>query len=397
MSIIISLCGLLLLSYLFDLSAAKTRIPTVILLIALGWGVKQASIFFNFQGHNLSPILPLLGTVGLVLIVLEGSLELEINASKLPLVAKSSLIALIPMLLMSFGLGWAFDYFGHTGFKIGLVNAIPFTVISSAIAIPSARNLISEEKEFVTYESSLSDIFGVILFNFIALNEEFNAASYGEFFFELFLILIISLLSTLLLSYLLGKIKHHVKFVPIMLMVVLIYAISKTYHLPSLIFILLFGLFLGNIDELKHLKFIQKFHTDNLQHEVNKFQELITEITFMIRSLFFLLFGFLIESAELLNLSTISWAMGIVAAIFLLRFISLKLFGYSVRPLIFLAPRGLITILLFLSIPATQVASLANRSLIIQVIILCALIMMIGLMFQKPVIDPAPESDIQPE
>jgi potassium/hydrogen antiporter len=45
----------------------------------------------------------------------------------------------------------------------------------------------------------------------------------------------------------------------------------------------------------------------------------------------------------------------------------------------------LITILLFLSIPATQVTGIANKSLIIQVIILCALIMMGGLMFQKPV------------
>jgi hypothetical protein len=244
---------------------------------------------------------------------------------------------------------------------------------------------MSDQKEFVTYESSLSDIFGVILFNFVALNDEFTAASYGEFFLQLFLILIISLVSTLLLAYLLGNIKHHIKFVPIMLMVVLIYAISKTFHLPSLIFILLFGLFLGNVDELKHLKFIQKLKTENLQEEVNKFKELITEITFMIRSLFFLLFGFLIETTELLNLATISWAIGIVAAIFLIRWLCLKLFGYRASPLLFLAPRGLITILLFLSIPTTQVTGIANKSLIIQVIILCALIMMGGLMLQKPV------------
>lgn len=387
MSIIISLCVLLLLSYVFDLSASKTRIPTVILLIALGWCVKQASSFFGFQVYNLNPILPLLGTVGLILIVLEGSLELEINRSKLSLVGKSSLMALIPMILLSVGIALAFDYFGHTGFKIGLVNAIPFTVISSAIAIPSARNLLSEQKEFVTYESSLSDIFGVIFFNFVALNDEFTAASYSEFFVQLILILVISLVSTLLLSYLLGNIQHHVKFAPIMLMVVFIYAISKTFHLPSLIFILLFGLFLGNIDEFKHLKFIQKLKTENLQEEVLKFKELITEITFMIRSLFFLLFGFLIETKELLNLATISWAISIVAAIFLIRWLCLKLFGYSARPLLFFSPRGLITILLFLSIPLTQTVGIANKSLIIQVIILCALIMMGGLMLQKPVKD----------
>lgn len=50
----------------------------------------------------------------------------------------------------------------------------------------------------------------------------------------------------------------------------------------------------------------------------------------------------------------------------------------------FVAPRGLITILLFLSIEPSQTISLVNKSLIIQVIILSALLMMIGLMVNKP-------------
>jgi len=40
--------------------------------------------------------------------------------------------------------------------------------------------------------------------------------------------------------------------------------------------------------------------------------------------------------------------------------------------------------LLFLSIEATQTISLVNKALIIQVIILSAFIMMIGLMANKP-------------
>ena len=51
--------------------------------------------------------------------------------------------------------------------------------------------------------------------------------------------------------------------------------------------------------------------------------------------------------------------------------------------MLFIAPRGLITILLFLSIPASQTIEIANNSLIIQVIILTALVMMVGLMSTK--------------
>jgi hypothetical protein len=49
-------------------------------------------------------------------------------------------------------------------------------------------------------------------------------------------------------------------------------------------------------------------------------------------------------------------------------------------PLLFVAPRGLITILLFLSIDPLSTIPEVNKSLIIQVILLTAVIMMIGLM-----------------
>ena len=134
------------------------------------------------------------------------------------------------------------------------------------------------------------------------------------------------------------------------LLIVLIYSISKIYHLPALIFILLFGLFLGNLDELKGFKLINKLQPDILDKEVHKFGELTTEIAFLIRALFFLLFGFLIETAEILNIDTILWAILITAGIYLLRAAFLKFMKIEFLPILFIAPRGLITILLFLSI-----------------------------------------------
>lgn len=382
-SIIISICLLLILAYIFDITSSKTKIPSVILLLIVGWAVKQGTDFFEIPVPNLTSILPVLGTVGLILIVLEGSLELELNKSKLPFIGKTALAAIVPMLLFSFGLAFAFQYFGDISFKTGLTNAIPIAVISSAIAIPSAQNLISKDKEFITYESSLSDIFGVILFNFVTLNDDIGASSVGDFIIEMLIILAVSFVATLGLAFLLKKIKHPVKFIPIILSIVLIYAVTKIYHLPGLIFILLFGVFLGNLDELKDYKFIQKLQPNLLNKEVHKFKELTTEIAFLIRALFFLLFGYLIKTQELLNTETIIWAVGICIGIFALRYITLKIFKISIKPLLFIAPRGLITILLFLSIPDNQVISLVDNSLVIQVIILSAFVMMFGLMSHK--------------
>jgi hypothetical protein len=45
----------------------------------LGWIVKQTAVFWGINLPDLKPLLPILGTVGLILIVLEGGLELELN------------------------------------------------------------------------------------------------------------------------------------------------------------------------------------------------------------------------------------------------------------------------------------------------------------------------------
>jgi hypothetical protein len=388
---IIIICGLLLLAYVFDLTASKTKIPSVILLLFLGWGMKQLSEVFHVSIPDLQGLLPILGTIGLIVIVLEGSLELELNKSKFPLIRKSIIVALIPMMILGFMLAGAFYYYlGHDGdpttipdFRKSLIGAIPLCVISSAIAIPSAVNLGKRNKEFVTYESSLSDILGVLFFDFVFRNVTIDFHSFWIFLVQLLVIAAVSFIATIGLSFLLGRIQHHIKFIPIIILTILIYALSKVFHLPALIFIMLFGLFLGNLDELSRFKIIERFKPQKLDKEVHKFREILIEGTFLIRALFFLLFGFLIDNSELLNKETFFWALGIVGAIFVLRFIQLKFARLPAMPLMFVAPRGLITILLFLYISEADRIDLVNKPLVIQVILLSVFIMMLGLMFNK--------------
>lgn len=393
--IIITVCVLLLLAYLFDLSSKFTKIPSVILLLLLGWLVRQGSTFLEISIPNLNPLLPIFGTIGLILIVLEGSLELDYDRSKIPLIKKSLFVSLIPMLVLAFSLAFSFQYYGGYSLKNSLINAIPLSVISSAIAIPSAGNFSAFNKEFVIYETSLSDILGVIFFNFIALNPNINSGAFGLFFFEIFAILIISFIATIGLSLLLNKINHQIKFGPIIILILLIYGISKIYHLPGLVFILLFGLFLGNLDEFKRYKWIEKLQPEKLKKEVHQFSDIATEAAFLVRALFFILFGFLMETSEIINTDTLKWAVGIVIGIFIIRAVFLKLAKIELQPLLFLAPRGLITILLFYSINPWQQISIVNKSLIIQIILLSSLAMMFGVMFSKK--DKAEKTIVTPQ
>lgn len=381
--IITIICGLLLLAYIFTISSSKTKIPSVILLLILGWTVKQGTEVLKLNLPDLNPLLPLLGTVGLILIVLEGSLDLKLNKEKLPFVWKTLITAIVPLIVTAFILAFCFYYFIEVSFRDGFINAIPLCIISSSIAISSVGHLNVFNKEFAIYESSLSDIIGVLLFNFVTLNAVIDFQSVGSFGLQILLMIVISFIATAFLAFLLSKIDHHVKFAPIALLIILIFAVSEIYHLPALIFIMLFGLIMENFDELERFSWIKALKPKQLDAEVQKFKELIIEAAFLVRSVFFLLFGFLMKTEDIINPDTFLIALVIVTLIYIIRGVQLKFFKVKLMPLLFIAPRGLITILLFLKITEINRIPYVNRALIIQIIVLSAVFMMVGLMFNK--------------
>lgn len=355
----------------------------MLLFMGLGWLLKVISSFWGFNLEGLDVFLPIFGTIGLVLIVLEGSLELEFHKNKKGAMLKSALLAVSPLVILSVGIALILTYVFHFPFKVSLANAIPLGVISSAIAIPSSKLLSSKTREFVIYESSLSDIIGVLLFNFLTLNDNITFLTTGNFMLSILIMILISLLATLILTLLIGGITYPVKFMPIIIMIILIYYISKYYHLPALVFVLILGLVLGNIKLFETVPLLKRFSFAAVEREVERFHKLTAEITFLVRALFFITFGFLIEAETLLNLDTIAWSMGVVIGIYSIRIFHLWVLKLSISNLWFIAPRGLITILLFLSIPAGESIHLINNSLIIQVIVITAVVMMFGMMFAK--------------
>jgi hypothetical protein len=135
--------------------------------------------------------------------------------------------------------------------------------------------------------------------------------------------------------------------------------------------------------KLTNMRWFKFLKVDNLHAEVKQFKDIVAESTFLIRTMFFIVFGFLIQMDEIVNKETFLWAGGITIFILLLRIMALSLLRLKVFPLMFVAPRGLITILLFFSILPEDQISIVNKSLIIQVILLSIFFMMLGVMFKK--------------
>jgi Kef-type K+ transport system membrane component KefB len=382
--ILIILSSLVIFSYLFDLLARQFKIPAVILLLMSGIGIRYLTDIFNIKTIDFNPVLPLIGTIGLILIVLEGSLELKLEKSKAHLIKKSSLSALFILLFTTTAIATFLYYLNGSGFQQCFLNAVPLGIISSAIAIPSASILSPEKKDFIIYESSLSDIFGIILFNFMLANETIDASSFLQLGWQTILILVIAGVFCLALLYLLKRITHHLKFFLIISVLILVYGIGKHYHLPTLVIVLAFGLFLNNLQWIKYLWFHRIFKYDHFEKDLNQLVQLSGESAFIVRTFFFLIFGYSLDIQSLLHVEVLERGIAIVVIIYLIRIIYQKIFipGASWAE-IFLSPRGLISILLFFSIPKEQKLEGLTDGLLFFIILATSVVMALGLMTSR--------------
>ncbi|MEC8634285.1 MAG: cation:proton antiporter, partial [Bacteroidota bacterium] len=239
----------IILSYFANLLAKRTNIPSVLVLIGMGIALREG---LNAIGLTSIPfeslVLELLGTIGLIFIVLEAALELDLTRDKMPLIVKSATMALLALLGSSAAIAAFLNMsMGIPTFE-GWVYAIPLSIMSSAIIIPSVSGLDENDREFMVYESTFSDIFGIMAFYILLGNSDAEStnsviASIGT---NLVVTLVLAVLVSYLLVYILQKITSSVKLFLSIAVLLLIYSIQKLLHLSPLVLILIFGLMLNN-------------------------------------------------------------------------------------------------------------------------------------------------------
>ena len=374
---------IIIFSYGYNALARKTNIPSVLMLIVTGFIL---SLFFELDDEGLTPVLKFLGTVGLIMIVLEAALDLHLDREKAGLITKSFFIALALLALTSFAIAMVLRFFFETTSFTAMVYAIPLAIMSSAIIIPSVANLSEHKKEFLVFESAFSDIAGIMFFNFLLDSAKFSGAAEISVNVagNILLTLVIAIVFGYIIIVLIQRIDAEVKlFLPIATLL-LLYAVGQLFHLSSLIFILAFGLMLNNHQlffrgPLKRYILPKAFRT--LLSEL----KLITlESSFLIRTFFFIVFGMSITLDGFTSASVFLIALLALAAIYGLRFFALKVVTpKQLEPALYIAPRGLITILLFYKIPEELMITGFSEGTLLLVILISSLIMMYGLIKNK--------------
>jgi hypothetical protein len=210
----------------------------------------------------------------------------------------------------------------------------------------------------------------------------------GDFFIILFVSVVVSGLILLFIN----KTTMNIKFFLLIAVMVLLYSFGKMVHLSSLLMILFFGLILNNLDLFARKHLSKHLDFEKLQDGIDRFKMITNESAFLIRTFFFFIFGFTLHIHKMMDQRIIITGVSIVAIIYILRYLFLRFLAHRKPfPEIFVAPRGLITILLFYSIPRELSLGMISEGVLFVVIILSSFIMMFGLMGAKQKI---PEMEI---
>lgn len=371
-------------------------------------GISLQGLMHAEEKATMSEILPILGNIGLIMIVLEAALDLELKREKLGLIVSSFLVALVALVASSIGIAFLIMYLvpGDPNFTSSLAYAIPLSIMSSAIIIPSVESLRGVKKEFMVYESTFSDILGIMFFYFLMGSTDQDNT--GEIVVSIIGNIVITLILAIVIAYglvyLFQQLKSQVKLFLIISVLMLMYAVSKTFHLSALIEILAFGLVLNNTNIFfkgRLSKFIREKDIKVIMHD---FHTITLESAFVVRTFFFVIFGITISLSSLIDLEVAMIAGLVIVILYLVRYLTLlAIIRKHIIPQLWIAPRGLITILLFFAIasehpemviPGFDPGILLHTILISSIIMAAALIMDRGEKVKDVVLDNV-KSNIQ--
>ena len=403
-SLIIIATVVLIISFFFGEMAKRTSIPSVLMLIVLGVVLKIGMDSMGMGNLDFRDELEILGIVGLIMIVLEAALELKLERSKLAPILISFAIALVGLVLSTWITAELLYYFipffeteyivniagesVNQGKLVAWIYATPLSILSSAIIIPSVIDLRSDKKEFHIYESTFSDILGIMLFYFlkglVVTPGVESHGGVGNFIFTTFLTLVIAIVASYLLVLIFQKISSQTKLFLLISTLLLIYSVAKLQHLSSLLIILVFGLVIANKDiffvgPLK--KWLDKKKADEIYHGLHT---ITMETAFVVRTFFFVVFGLTIVFSTLASWSVFGLSLLCLAVIYIIRFALLRVsLGKDIVPQLYIAPRGLITILLFYDIGDKLMRDEFSPGILLFIIIGTSLIMTGSLIFDK--------------
>jgi cell volume regulation protein A len=357
--------ALITLAFVANQLFKRTRVPDVIVL--MGTGLVLGPLLGLVTGSEFQPVTHALGTLAVILILFEGGLELELQ-SMLRHFPGSLLLSFLAYVFSLVVIALVMRWSMHLPMTAALTVGAVLGCTSSSITLPVLQQIEASTPARVTMilDASLSDTFAILT---VGILLDLDPGSglvatrfVGQLLFVAFISFLLAILVAFVWSYLLPKVPDHRFWNPLTLAVVLLlYSAAEHIGVSGLITVFFFGIFLANarrteLDVVKDslgLEFAgEEHHTQVLTFHA--------ELSFLVRTFFFVLLGAVVEFRELVRY--LPQAVGVLGAVILARALAVRASSWSWKGLhalereliLWIMPRGLITVVLALQVIQTH-------------------------------------------
>jgi len=196
----------------------------------------------------------------------------------------------------------------------------------------------------------MSDIIGVLVFFSLIGSDGSVSGALMSLLGGGFFSLLLSILCAFALMLILLRLDGHIRFVPLLAGLFALYALGKLLHLSPLIMVLFLGLLLNKPELVTRIAPLRNWVSESYPATLSEFKSLVVELTFVVRGVFFVLLGYWADMSDLVSPWAWLAALLVLAVIYVSRYVILRLMTLpvDVGQLLWIAPRGLITVLLFL-------------------------------------------------
>ena len=298
----------------------KTKIPDLLILIIIGYALGPATGVIDHS--QLGKVGELVATLALIVILYEAGLHLSTKDLKeswgpsllLSLFTFTSIALVVTIITIPI-----------VGFPFSMLIAFAVGSTSSAIVIPMVKFLSLEQKTktILSLESAFTDIFAIVLFLVTAEGIKAGQMDPYSIFFNIGPKTFISMGFGALFAFGWASIKKYASHLTKMKFAgeswaLLVYGLAGTFDMNGAMAVLVLGFCLAN------LNLLPGWLTFTFSKEPVSYQDmaLLKEITFLLKTFFFLYLGLLITINNLILL-----AVGVIIAlsIFVTRYLSIKI------------------------------------------------------------------------
>ncbi len=332
----------------------KTRVPDIPLL--LGIGVVLGPVLDLVSSEALLPLAPYVGTIALLMIMLEGGMNLDVDRVVRQL-KWIFLLTSLAFLLATAGIAAVLHFYTGMSIPLSLILGAALGCTSGAVVIPLVQDMrmSGNTRTLLTLEAALGDTLAVVLVLFLIRYIKAPIADTG---------LQVSLLvSAFLWAGLLGGVggvlwvrflarvgRMPLSYMLTMAAILLLYAACEMIHASGVFAVLVFGMAMTNAESI-----MKKMPTKNqydwdatdfaLHDTIGWFHD---EVTFIARVFFFVYLGMLLDMSGFTPMVIVA-SCGIVLLVYLTRYLATRIVGWLGRRqppfergvITGMAPRGL--------------------------------------------------------